>query len=110
MYEMRNIVGGIFMTIDTNKNGTNAVVALAGRLDTTTAPELENSLKETLDGCTELVFDFAKVEYVSSAGLRVLLATQKVMNKQGSMIIKNVDSAIMEVFEITGFVDILTIG
>ena len=97
------------MTIDTNKNGTNAVVALAGRLDTTTAPELENSLKETLDGCTELVFDFAKVEYVSSAGLRVLLSAQKVMNKIGKMTVKNVAPAVMEVFEITGFKDILNI-
>lgn len=97
------------MTIDTNKNGATATVALTGRLDTTTAPELESSLKDTLDGCTELIFDFSKLEYVSSAGLRVLLAAQKTMNKQGSMIIRNVDNSIMEVFEITGFVDILTI-
>lgn len=97
------------MTININKNGQLTEVALEGRLDTTTAPELEAALKDAMDGCTDLSFDFTKLEYVSSAGLRVLLASQKVMNKQGNMVIKNVSSAIMEVFEITGFVDILTI-
>ncbi len=97
------------MTIDVNKNGNATTVALTGRLDTTTAPELEAKLKTEMEGCTELVFDFTGLEYVSSAGLRVLLAAQKTMNKQGNMVIKNVDSSIMEVFEITGFVDILTI-
>lgn len=82
-------------------------VALEGRLDTTTAPELEAELQ--LEGITELVLDFEKLDYVSSAGLRVLLATQKVMNRQGSMLISNVNEGIMEIFEITGFVDILTI-
>lgn len=82
-------------------------VALEGRLDTTTAPELEAELQ--LEGITELVLDFEKLDYVSSAGLRVLLATQKVMNRQGSMLIRNVNEGIMEIFEITGFVDILTI-
>lgn len=82
-------------------------VALEGRLDTTTAPELEAELQ--LEDITELVLDFEKLDYVSSAGLRVLLATQKVMNRQGSMLIRNVNEGIMEIFEITGFIDILTI-
>lgn len=82
-------------------------IALSGRLDTTTAPQLEEALE--LDGVTELNFDFAKLEYISSAGLRVLLAAQKLMNKQGEMKVKNVNSDIMDVFEITGFSDILTI-
>lgn len=82
-------------------------VALEGRLDTTTAPELEAELQ--LEDITELVLDFEKLDYVSSAGLRVLLAAQKVMNRQGSMLIRNVNEGIMEIFEITGFIDILTI-
>lgn len=82
-------------------------VALEGRLDTTTAPELEAELQ--LEGITELVLDFEKLDYVSSAGLRVLLAAQKVMNRQGSMLIRNVNEGIMEIFEITGFIDVLTI-
>lgn len=82
-------------------------IALEGRLDTTTAPELEAELQ--LEGITELVLDFEKLDYVSSAGLRVLLAAQKVMNRQGSMLIRNVNEGIMEIFEITGFIDILTI-
>lgn len=97
------------MTINCDKNGGTLNIALEGRLDTTTAPELEAKLKDEMNGITELNFDFAKLEYVSSAGLRVLLAAQKTMNKQGSMVIRNVDPSIMEVFEITGFVDILTI-
>lgn len=84
-------------------------ITIAGRLDTTTAPKLENELKDSLDGVTELVLDFEKLEYVSSAGLRVLLSAQKVMNKQGKMVIHNVCPDIMEVFDITGFSDILTI-
>lgn len=97
------------MTINCDKNGGTVNIALEGRLDTTTAPELEAKLKDEMNGITELNFDFAKLEYVSSAGLRVLLAAQKTMNKQGNMVIRNVDPSIMEVFEITGFVDILTI-
>jgi len=97
------------MKIDVNKVDNKAVVALTGRLDTTTAPELEAALKEVINGLTELTFDFKSLEYISSAGLRILLATQKMMNKQGTMTIQNVSSTIMEVFEITGFVDILTI-
>ena len=79
-----------------------------GRLDTNTSPELEGELK--LDGVTEIVFDFASLEYISSAGLRVLLSTQKRMNAQGSMTVTNVNATIMEIFEVTGFNDILTIA
>ena len=84
-------------------------IALEGRLDTTTAPQLEEELKASLEGVKELNFDFEKLEYISSAGLRVLLSAQKTMNGQGAMKIKNVIPEIMEVFEITGFTDILTI-
>ncbi|MEG0392068.1 MAG: STAS domain-containing protein [Anaerovoracaceae bacterium] len=82
---------------------------LNGRLDTTTAPQLEGEVKENLEGVTHLTFDFSGLEYLSSAGLRVLLSAQKIMNKQGSMVISNVNDTIMEVFEVTGFVDILTL-
>ena len=97
--------------MDINKVADNGKlkVAISGRLDTTTAPQLENELSENLDGVTELTIDFAELSYISSAGLRVLLATQKKMNKQGSMKLVNVNEIVMEVFEITGFVDILTI-
>ncbi len=97
------------MTINTNKEAGKLTVAVSGRLDTTTAPELEASLKTEMDGVGELVLDFLELEYISSAGLRVILGAQKVMNKQGSMTLKNVNANIMEVFEITGFADILTI-
>ena len=97
------------MTIEKLLNGTELTVTIAGRLDTTTAPELETALKESFEGVEKLVLDFAALEYLSSAGLRVLLAAQKVMNKQGEMIIKNVNETIGEIFEVTGFVDILTI-
>ena len=92
-------------TIETGK----AVFALAGRLDTTTAPELEKELKASLDGVSELTLDFAGLEYISSAGLRVLLSAQKVMNKQGGMKLKNVSETIMEIFEVTGFLEILMV-
>ena len=84
--------------------------ALEGRLDTVTSPDLEKELRESLDGVSELVIDFEKLEYISSAGLRVLLSTQKVMNRQGSMKVVNVNETIMEIFEVTGFSDILTIA
>lgn len=90
-------------------NGNELLVAVEGRLDTTTAPQLEDDVRSSIDGIKELVFDFTKLEYISSAGLRVLLAMQKIMNKQGSMTVRNVNETVMEVFEITGFVDILTI-
>ena len=97
------------MTIEKNLNGTELAVAITGRLDTTTAPQLEAEFKQSLDGVEKLVLDFAALEYLSSAGLRVLLAAQKVMNKQGEMVIRNVNDTINEIFEVTGFVDILTI-
>lgn len=97
------------MTISKNLEGTKLTILLEGRLDTTTSPTLEAELKQSLDGITELIFDFEKLDYISSAGLRVLLAAQKVMNKQGSMIVKNVNEVISEVFEVTGFSDMLTI-
>jgi len=87
----------------------NTVIALEGRLDTVTAPELEKELKDALEGTKNLTFDFAKLEYISSAGLRVILAAQKVMSKQGEMKVCNVNETIMEIFEVTGFSDILTI-
>ena len=97
------------MTITKNRNGNVLNIALEGRLDTTTAPELEGELKTSLDGVTELVFDFTKLDYISSAGLRVLLSAQKQMSKQGSMKVTHVNEMVMEVFEVTGFADILTI-
>ena len=97
------------MNINKEQNGSELKIALEGRLDTTTAPELENELKSSLEGLTGLTFDFSKLEYISSAGLRVLLSAQKTMNKQGGMIIKGVNETIMEVFDVTGFSDILTI-
>lgn len=97
------------MDILKTKKEAELTLALAGRLDTTTAPILEAELKESLDDVSELIFDFAKLDYISSAGLRVLLAAQKTMNKQGTMKVLNVNDEINEVFEITGFSDILTI-
>ena len=97
------------MDIITNKNGTALEVSLIGRLDTTTAPQLEAKLKDELDGVTELYFLFDKLEYISSAGLRVLLSAQKTMNKHGKMVVRGACEEIREVFEITGFCDILTI-
>ena len=92
----------------TIENETGKLV-LEGRLDTVSAPELEQVIKETLPGLTELTLDFEKLDYISSAGLRVLLSAQKVMNKQGSMTVTNVNETILEIFEVTGFTDILTI-
>jgi anti-sigma B factor antagonist len=97
------------MTIEQTRDGSRLTVALEGRLDTTTAPQLEETLRAALDGVTELCFDFAKLEYISSAGLRVLLFAQKTMNKQGNMVIRNASSDIMDIFEVTGFSDILTV-
>lgn len=94
--------------IRTNENDV-CKIALTGRLDTTTAPDLEAELKDNLDGVKELEIDLQNLDYISSAGLRVLLFAQKTMNAQGKMTIKNVKPEIMEVFEITGFTDILTI-
>ena len=97
------------MNIIRNKDGSKLTLALEGRLDTTTAPQLEAELKASLDSVAELELDFEKLEYLSSAGLRVLLAAQKVMNRQGKMTLHHVNETIREVFEVTGFIDILTI-
>ena len=97
------------MTITKSVDGDKLLLSLEGRLDTSTAPQLENEIKASVDGVKELELNFTALEYLSSAGLRVILAAQKTMNKQGRMVIKNVNDTIMEVFEVTGFVDILTI-
>ena len=97
------------MNIVKNKKDSKLTLALEDSLDTTTAPQLEGELSGALDGVTELALDFEKLEYLSSAGLRVILAAQKTMNKQGSMVVRHVNETIQEVFEVTGFVDILTI-
>ena len=97
------------MTIDKQINGSELTLTLNGRLDTTTAPELEAVIKDSIAGITNLVMDFAELEYLSSAGLRVILSAQKTMNKQCEMVIRYVNETINEVFEITGFIDILTI-
>ncbi len=97
------------MKIEQNKNGNELTIALQGRLDTATAPELEEVIRSSLDGVTELVLDLKELDYISSAGLRVLLAAQKTMNKQGAMKVQNVNETVNEIFEVTGFTDILTI-
>ena len=97
------------MTIEKKINGESVTLIVSGRLDTQTAPELENELDSVLAGLKELTFDFASLEYVSSAGLRVILKAQKAMNAQGSMKLTGVNDSIMEVFDVTGFLDILTI-
>ena len=97
------------MKIEKNVDASNVSFALEGRLDTMTAPLLESEIQGKVDGVTDLQFVFAKLTYISSAGLRVLLAAQKIMNKQGKMIIKNVCDEIKEIFEVTGFSDILTV-
>ena len=96
------------MTIKKQADGSKLTIGLEGRLDTTTAPELEKEIK-ALDGVTDLAFDMAALDYISSAGLRVLIAAQKLMNKQGSMVIRNANDDIKDIFEVTGFSDILTI-
>lgn len=97
------------MKITKTQNGNNLTLALEGRLDTSTAPELESTLKDSLDGITELTIDMEALDYLSSAGLRVLLVAQKTMNKQGSMKVVHVNEMIMEIFEVTGFTNILTV-
>lgn len=97
------------LNINKTLEESKLTVVLEGRLDTTTSPELEKSLSDSLPGVTELVMDLEKLEYISSAGLRVLLSAQKIMMKQGKMIVRNVNATIMEILEVTGFVDILTI-
>lgn len=97
------------MTINKIEEGTELTIVLEGRLDTTTAPQLEAEFKASLDCKTKLTLDLAELVYISSAGLRVLLSAQKVMNKQGKMIVKNANETVLEVFEVTGFTEILTI-
>ncbi|MBO4608872.1 MAG: STAS domain-containing protein [Lachnospiraceae bacterium] len=97
------------MTIDKTLEGTKLEISLEGRLDTMTAPQLEEEVKNNIEGIKELIFDLKNLAYVSSAGLRVLLSAQKIMNKQGSMTIKNANEEVMEIFEVTGFIDILNI-
>ena len=97
------------MKITENLNGNTPDIALEGRLDTTTAPELENELKGSLEGVTELTMDFSKLDYISSAGLRVLLSAHKIMRDRGGMKVTHVNEIVKEVFDVTGFADILTI-
>jgi len=97
------------MTIHQTKEGAKLLMALEGRLDTSTAPELEAAVDGAIAGVEELTIDCEKLEYISSAGLRVILKAQKIMNTQGEMKLTHVNDTIMEVFDITGFVDILTI-
>lgn len=97
------------MTIEKNLTGSALTLTLTGRLDTTTAPQLEAVLKDSLNGVDRLTLDFAGLDYLSSAGLRVLLAAQKIMNKQGEMVVRSVNETIAEIFDVTGFCDILTI-
>ena len=97
------------MNIEKKLEGDTLTLKVAGRLDTNTTPQLESELKSELAGVETLVMDFEKLEYISSAGLRVLLSTQKKMNVQGALKISHVGEAVMEIFEVTGFSDILTI-
>ena len=97
------------MDIKKIQEGKDLVISVSGRLDTTTAPELEECIKETVEAIENLTLDLKELEYISSAGLRVLLATQKIMSKQGSMKVTGVGEVVMEIFEVTGFADILTI-
>ena len=97
------------MKIDKKQDGSALVFALEGRLDTTTAPELERALKDSLNGVASLTLDLASLDYISSAGLRVLLSAHKAMQKQGAMKVINASEIVREVFDVTGFSDILTI-
>ena len=96
------------MNIEKKINGSELIINIEGRLDTNSSSDLEKEV-ENLNGIDSLIFDFKELEYISSSGLRILLTCQKKMNLQGKMIIKNVNSSIMEIFEITGFSDILNI-
>lgn len=97
------------MTITKQENGTELIIAIKGRLDTATAPQLESELKASIGNTTVLILDLSEIEYISSAGLRVLLFAQRTMNKQGVMKVTHVNETVLEVFEITGFCDILNI-
>ena len=97
------------LNIKKEENGKQLVIALEGRLDTVTAPMFESELKSSLDGVEEFIIDMEQLQYISSAGLRVLLSAQKIMNTQGTMVVKNASDDIKEIFDVTGFSDILTI-
>ena len=97
------------MTINKNLNGTELTIALEGRLDTTTAPALEQELKNSMDSAETLILDFSKLDYISSAGLRVLLSAHKTMSAKGGMKVVNANEIVKEVFDVTGFADILTV-
>ena len=98
------------MTIEIKKNATETTIEIVGRLDTITAPALDKTINEDIGETKNLVLDIKGLEYISSAGLRVLLSAQKKMKQKGTMVVKNVCAEIMDVFEITGFADILTIN
>lgn len=97
------------MKISKDKNGSKMKLCIEGRLDTSTSPKLEEMIKTELDGITDLILDFSDLDYISSAGLRVVLTAQKLMTKRGKLEIRHVSDLVMEVFEVTGFADILTI-
>ncbi|MCR4671872.1 MAG: STAS domain-containing protein [Lachnospiraceae bacterium] len=97
------------LNIEKFSNGSELTMALTGRLDTTTSPDLERDLRDSIDGITELTIDMGGLDYISSAGLRVLLSAQKIMNKQGAMKVVNVNAVIMQIFNVTGFSQILDI-
>lgn len=97
------------MTINKKRNGNTLTAVIEGRLDTGTTPEAEKEFKDSLDGVTELILDFSKLDYISSAGLRLLLSLQKTMNTRGSMKIQHPNDVVKEIFEVTGFSDILTV-
>jgi anti-sigma B factor antagonist len=97
------------MDIKKELNGTELKISIIGKLNTVTAPQLETEIKSSVAGITDLILDFAELDYLSSAGLRVILTAQQIMMKQGKMVIKNVNDTINEIFDVTGFIDILTI-
>lgn len=96
------------MTIEKTLTGETLILKVIGRLDTSTAPQLEAEMNDSLNSAKDLILDFSELEYISSAGLRVILKAQKIMNKQGTMKLTGVNDTVMEVFDITGFSDILT--
>ena len=98
-----------YLKIAVSKDGAEYTFALDGKLDTETSPELDSKISEVIGDAKMLIFDLAELEYISSAGLRVLLSAQKTMNKQGDMVVKNASEEVNEIFEVTGFSDILTI-
>ncbi len=97
------------LNINKQQDGANVCIALEGRLDTVTSPELEAELSPVVDEASELILDLEKLDYISSAGLRVLLSAQRKMMKHGSLKVTHVNETVMEIFEVTGFTDILTI-